>query len=335
MKEIIVDDSTKKLGFSSGNLVVKNALNQIELVVSLNQLDSISVMGNPQITTQLIKASAQKKKGLHYFSSSGKYLCSLDSHQDNYEKQITQFVASSSSSFQLLLAKRIIQSKILAQMSLLEAYNQDNLLTKEDFSHFHQSIAGVKASESVTQLIGFEGKAAKTYFYYLDLIIDPKFRFKRRTKRPPLDPFNSMISYGYHLLYSYLIGAIKKYGLNAGIGCIHKNRNYHATLASDLMESWRVIIVDEVVFNLISTQAVQPESFTYKGINGVIMDRATRNLFLEALQKRVSEKHSFFHNDPKFYTSLYAIDLQIESLMRAYHEVDATLFETIGGRIDV
>lgn len=139
MKEIFVDDSTKRLRYSTGKLLVRNQENEKELEVAIEQIDTLNIIGNPQISTQLLKNLAIKKKSVHFYSSNGKYITSLStSYQENYEKQWAQFEATNNKEFKLKMARRIICNKLELQAGLIAAYNRDQLIAMEEIEQFYQ-----------------------------------------------------------------------------------------------------------------------------------------------------------------------------------------------------
>ena len=91
-------------------------------------------------------------------------------------------------------------------------------------------------ASNIEQLMGYEGQAAKTYFKMLGQITDPEFTFSGRSKRPPMDPYNSLISLGYAILLNEIYGKLEARGLNAYFAFLHADRENHPALASDLME---------------------------------------------------------------------------------------------------
>lgn len=331
MKELFIEDSTKRLRYSSGNLIVENVSGIKELEMSLDQIDTINVMGNPQLSTQLIKTMSLRKKPIHFYSINGKYISSLyTNYEDNYVKQWNQFEATANLEFRLEIAKRIIQNKIALQEQLVISHNRDELIEQYELDNFKNYRYGVSKAESINQILGFEGKAAKNYYYYLSMLVPREFKFNGRKKRPPKDPFNSMISFGYDILYGYLRGALTKYGLNIGIGLVHSNRAHHAALASDLMEVWRPIIVDEVVMNLINDEAITFEMFDIKKNESVYLNKDGRRIFLSNLRERMNQKHTYFRQSDKRFHFTHSVNQQVESLMRAYTDQNPKLYQAIG-----
>ena len=175
--------------------------------------------------------------------------------------------------------------------------------------------------------MGYEGRLAKSYFYYLNLLVPDDFHFNGRSRRPAEDCFNSALNFGYSILYSCFMGLIKKNGLSLGFGVIHKHHQHHATLASDLMEEWRPIIVDNTLMELIRNGKLLLSHFENKDQDFILTDEG-REIFARALRSRILEVHQYIELDKKRYSFLYTADRQIKSLIRAFRELDLSLYET-------
>ena len=162
--------------------------------------------------------------------------------------------------------------------------------------------------------MGYEGRLAKSYFYYLNLLLPGDFHFNGRSRRPAEDCFNSALNFGYSILYSCFMGLIKKNGLSLGFGVIHKHHQHHATLASDLMEEWRPIIVDNTLMELIRNGKLLLSHFENKDQDFILTDEG-REIFARALRSRILEVHQYIELDKKRYSFLYTADRQIKSLL--------------------
>jgi CRISPR-associated protein Cas1 len=151
-------------------------------------------------------------------------------------------------------------------------------------------------------LLGKEGEAAKIYFdIFNDLICAQKehFIFKGRSRRPPLDLVNSMLSFVYTLLVHDATAALETVGLDPYVGFFHKDRPGRPGLALDIMEEFRGYIADRLVLTLINTQQVKPEGFTITESGGILMDDQTRKTVITAYQKRKQEevRHPFLQEN--------------------------------------
>lgn len=146
---------------------------------------------------------------------------------------------------------------------------------------------------SLASLRGVEGDAARTYFGVFDhLIVVRKedFRFAGRSRRPPLDRVNCVLSFLYTLLAHDCAGALEAAGLDSYVGYLHADRSGRAGLALDLMEEFRVYLADRLALTLINRQQVKPGGFTTAVSGAVTMSDDTRKEVIGAYQKRKAEE---------------------------------------------
>ena len=149
-------------------------------------------------------------------------------------------------------------------------------------------------------LRGLEGQAATEYFGVFDeMILNQKkdFRFTVRSRRPPLDRVNAMLSFGYRLLASDCAAALESVGLDAYVGFLHRDRPGRESLALDLMEELRSVLVDRFVITLINTKEISPRQFTMMANGAVLLNDAGRRTYLSAWQthKREEITHPYLH----------------------------------------
>jgi CRISPR-associated protein Cas1 len=140
---------------------------------------------------------------------------------------------------------------------------------------------------------GLEGEAGQAYFGVFDhLIVAQKdaFRFERRSRRPPLDAVNALLSFLYTLLAHDVAAALEGVGLDPAVGFLHRDRPGRPGLALDVMEELRSAIADRLALSLINRQQVKPEGFQSSESGAVTMDDATRKEVLVAYQKRKQEE---------------------------------------------
>ena len=178
--------------------------------------------------------------------------------------------------------------------------------------------------------MGYEGYAARAYFAGLAEVIDPEFKFKGRSKQPPLDEFNSMISLGYSILMNVLYSSIEAKGLNPYFGFMHRDREKHPTLASDLMEEWRAVIVDSVAMSLVNGHEIHKEDFYFDmETPGCFLTRSGLKIFLGKMENKLSTKAKYLPNVDYSVSFRYGIALQIDSLIKAMESHDARLYKPI------
>ena len=195
------------------------------------------------------------------------------------------------SGFYLRMGRKVIAAKVHNQLTLLRRYNRNADI--EGVRHAIDEIVALRkripTAETSEQLMGYEGAIAKVYFRALGLLVPEEFAFTGRSRRPPLDPFNAMLSFGYTLLMYDIYTALSNEGLHPYFGFLHALKNHHPALASDLMEEWRAVLVDAMVLSLVSHHEVRTEHFAAMKEDepGIILTREGRAIFLRAYEKKL------------------------------------------------
>jgi len=156
----------------------------------------------------------------------------------------------------------------------------------------------MRQQHSAERLRGLEGDSAQEYFSVFDSMIlanRETFAFRTRSRRPPLDAVNALLSFVYTLLVHDVRGALEGVGLDPFVGFLHTDRPGRPSLALDLMEEFRPILADRLVLSIINRQQVSPKGFERAESGAVTMDTDTRRTVLEAWQKRKQEeaRHPF------------------------------------------
>ena len=150
----------------------------------------------------------------------------------------------------------------------------------------------IQVCESKEQLRGFEGEAASVYFGVFDeMILQQKkdFVFHRRSKRPPMDNMNAMLSFVYTLLTNTITSALECVGLDPYVGYLHTERPGRVSLALDMIEELRAVLADRFVLTLVNKKIVSGKNFTQKENGAVIMDDELRRRLLTEWQNKKKE----------------------------------------------
>ena len=171
----------------------------------------------------------------------------------------------------------------------------------------------------INRIMGYEGVAAQNYFSALGEMVSKEFSFEKRSRRPPRDMFNSMLSFGYSLLMSEVHTAINNSGLHPYFGFMHAMKEHHPTLASDLMEEWRPILIDSMVMSLVSHNEIKPSCFEMGNDDGIYLNAAGQKIFLNAYEKKlqaVSESKYSYRQLLKMQAERYAEALMAEDVKK-------------------
>ena len=152
-----------------------------------------------------------------------------------------------------------------------------------------QHLHAAKGGTNIKQLLGIEGGAGREYFGCFDALIvqqREEFAFRGRSRRPPLDPVNALLSFLYTLLVHDLTGALEGVGLDPQVGFLHRDRPGRPSLALDLMEELRPFLADRMTLSLINRRQIQMRDFVIKESGGVLLTAEGRKKVLVAYQKR-------------------------------------------------
>ena len=209
-----------------------------------------------------------------------------------------QYESSQDNAISLEIAKNCIVGKVYNARWVLERAVRDHPLQvdvekmKNASQQLKNSLIQIQSSESKEQLRGYEGEAASVYFGVFDeLILQQKkeFFFHGRSKRPPMDNVNAMLSFTYTLLTNNIVSALECVGLDSCVGYLHTERPGRASLALDLIEELRPVLADRFVLSLINKKIVTGKNFTKKENGAVLMDDEIRKKFLTEWQKKKKE----------------------------------------------
>jgi len=204
------------------------------------------------------------------------------------------------------IARSILIGKVSNARTVLQrgARESESEVARERLEHAALRLArlmpDLARADDLDTLRGFEGDAAAIYFGAFDaLIADPSdaFRFTGRSRRPPLDNVNALLSFLYALLASDVAAALETVGLDPQVGFLHRDRPGRASLALDLMEELRAPVADRVALSLINRRQVRSSGFERGDTGGITMADATRKAVLAEWQSRKTEeiRHPFLN----------------------------------------
>lgn len=297
--------------------------------IPLETLESIIILGNVDVTTPFLKVCLQKGITLAYFSKGGRYFGRLTStnhiHVGRQRRQCELY----NTPFSLQFSQQIVRAKIKNQWILLSRYAKSRKVDVEAILRQMKALREkVNGASSYETLMGFEGQAARIYFSGLSQVIDSEFSFKGRSRRPPRDPFNATISLGYSILMHEIYGKIESRGLNPYFGFLHRDSEKHPTLASDLMEEWRAVIVDATAMSLINGHELRKEQFEISD-DGVFLDKDALRIFLKKLEKKMMTEMRYIVQVSHPMSFRQALSYQVQQLVHAIENGDATLYHPI------
>ncbi len=253
------------LSFRAGQWVVER---QKETVRSVRgaEVDEIHAYGPVELRASARVAALARGIPILFLTADGRFRGRLDgprSGRGDLPLAQARWLAEEKNA--LALAREIVRAKLYAQWGNLIAVRRkrpDPLLTSAACS-LRAMARRVSEAKDLHQLRGFEGEGASLYFgCFGRLLTHSGFSFQGRNRRPPLDPVNACLSYGYTLLQERMITALHAVGLMPGLGTLHAPIRGQPALALDLMEEFRPLVVDRMVLRLINRRQLGPDDFT-------------------------------------------------------------------------
>lgn len=331
MSYLYISEQGSFLGISENRFVLK--LNgEILESIPIETIELIQIFGCVQISTQCMTRCLREGIDIIFFSMHGSYFGRLLSMQHgNPVRQRNQSVCTRDPDFASVICRNIISAKINNQMTVARRYNRNSRLDLSGFNrNMRTAIRTVNRCLTTGQMIGHEGFAARQYFKILSQLIDPNFKFVRRNKRPPRDPFNSLLSFGYSLLINELYGRIELKYLNPFWGFIHQDHEKHASLASDLIEEWRAVIVDSLVISCLNGHEIKAEDFTAGDTDsGIYLTREGIKKFVAKFETKMNTKSKYLDYADYSLSFRKAIDLQVGRMAKAIDTGDPYYYHPI------
>lgn len=264
---------------------------QIKAEVQLPLLEGILIFGKSQVTTQAIRACLWQGVPIAYLSRMGYCYGRIVSIKRGY-RQLARYQQQLSLGERLMVARSIVQAKLKnSRVILLRQQRRKDLetlsLTIQTLDHL---IEQTHKSNNLEQLMGYEGAGAASYFSAFGyLLSNPDFVFMARSRRPPGNEVNAMLSFGYQILWNHLLALIEIIGLDPYYACLHQGTERHAALASDLVEEFRAPIVDSLVLYLVNRGVMNVLEDFERRDGGCFLNNSGRKKFLKAFVQRMEE----------------------------------------------
>lgn len=283
------------------------------------KVEQVVIFGNISLTTPVIHYLLEQGIDCVFCSRYGKYhgrLFSTESKFGLLRRQQLEMVNNPTK--RLAIAKKMVRGKLLNQRTLLMRYRRQTNLAELDplIREANHCLQKIDKVEALAALQGLEGYASSLYYRAFKNLLRQDFGFAARVRRPPTDPVNSMLSFGYTLLVYNIQAAVQIAGLDPFLGFLHATEYSRPSLVLDLMEEFRPIIVDSVVLRLINTKAITEADFKYPEGPGkmvLLTDEAIRK-FLHQYEERVSSQ--IFHPNAGQVTYRRCFELQARQLVR-------------------
>jgi len=267
---------------------------ETKLRVPIHNLDSIICFGNISCSPFLMGFCAKNNVQISFLSEYGKFLARIQGPvSGNVLLRREQYRKADDLNFSADFARTIVIAKISNSRALIlrTAREKPELSStlKESAKKMLKLLQELKEPIKLDSVRGIEGMAAKEYFNIFDhLIVNQKedFFFHNRSRRPPLDKMNALISFLYTILMHDISSALEAVGIDPAVGFLHRDRPGRLGLALDLLEELRPYIADRLALTLVNRKQIKSKDFTSSESNAVVMNEKGRKLILTTYQNR-------------------------------------------------
>ncbi|MBP8783913.1 MAG: type I-C CRISPR-associated endonuclease Cas1 [Synergistaceae bacterium] len=296
--------------------------------IPIHILENIVCMGQVSCSPALMGLCAERGVGLAFVTEQGRFLARVQGPvSGNVLLRRAQYRAADDASFKSRLAARFVVAKIANTRTLLLRAHRENPeneganAIRSASVYLADTLGSLKETLPLESVRGKEGDAARMYFSVFDhlILMDKKdFVFRGRSRRPPMDNVNAMLSFLYTLLAHDCVSALECVGLDPAVGFLHADRPGRPSLALDLMEEIRSVIVDRIVLSLINRKQVKASGFEQSDVGGVTMNDATRKILLTNYQERKQDEliHPFLQEKIRMGLLPYAQSMLLARYLR-------------------
>ena len=283
-----------------GETVLVQVESETKLRLPIHTLDGIVCFGRVSCSPFLMGLCGERNVTLSFLTERGRFLARVHGPvSGNVLLRREQYRRADDPEFCADIAKPVVLAKISNSRSVLLRAVRDHSDKVDvtalsdaarELCRIGESLDGAAALETIR---GREGEAARIYFEQFDqLIVAQKedFYFRERSRRPPLDNMNALLSFLYTLVTHDVVSALEAVGLDPAVGYLHRDRPGRPGLALDLVEEFRPFLADRLTLSLVNRQQLKGKGFAKTESGAVRMDDETRKKLLQAYQERKQEK---------------------------------------------
>jgi CRISPR-associated protein Cas1 len=273
---------------------------KVRLAVPIHHLLAVSLFGNIMVSPGAMQCCTEAGISLTFHSESGRLLARVDSPvSGNVLLRREQFRKADSDLHVLRFCRSIVAGKLQnTRLSLLrsardKAVPEDAATLTKTAEEVASLIRKIESTNTSDEVRGLEGAAARAYFGAFHAMIRQdreSFRPKGRTRRPPLDRMNALLSYIYALLLADCVAGLTAAGLDVNVGFLHSDRPGKPSLALDLMEEFRPMLADRLALTLVNRKQLQSDDFEIRDGGAVEIKEKARRVIVTAWQERKQER---------------------------------------------
>lgn len=283
-----------------GETVLVRVDRETRLQVPIHTLGSIVAFGQVSVSPPLMGLCGERGVAISFLSMNGRFLARVEGPvSGNVLLRREQYRRADDLPMAAEMARAVVAAKIANCRTVLQRAIRDHpgseyaKYLSEAVEQLAQHLRELEEPVPLEAVRGKEGDAARRYFGVFDHLITAQkedFFFRERSRRPPLDNMNALLSFTYTLLAHDVASALEGVGLDPAVGYLHRDRPGRPGLALDIMEELRPYLADRLCLSLVNRQEIKGKGFRQTESGGVTMDDETRKQVLVAYQERKQEE---------------------------------------------
>lgn len=294
MPTLYLDKQGAVLKKKSQRIIVEKDGEQL-LEVPIIKIDQIVIFGNVQITAQALSLLLNNQIEVALLSYGGKLLGQLTPiASKNVPLRFSQYQKYQDKNFKVTLSRIILFAKIKNQLTTLRRYlyYHKELNFKPQLQQLADCLNQIEAKNTVPTLMGLEGYASQLYFSVYGQCFLKELTFTTRSRRPPKDEVNALLSLTYTLLGNEILWLLDAVGFDPYIGFFHGIEYGRPSLALDLLEEFRAPIADNFILTLCNNKVFQKKDFTASE-GGIILNEEGRKKYFTNYEKKLTAEFSY------------------------------------------
>ncbi len=274
-------------------IVSKNSEDLLE--VPIVQVENVSIIGNVQVSTQVLQMFMERGIDVSYFSYSGKYLGHTSAEASkNIFLRFEQYNYYMQEEKRLFMARKIVKNKIENQISFIQNYRWqgDDYDWKKDIAQMKKLQNSLEKEQTVNEILGIEGFCSNIYFGVYGKMFKGDFEFNGRNRRPPKDPINVILSLTYTMLTKEMCNMLDAESFESYLGFLHGIRYGRKSLALDMIEEFRQPIADRFVLLLFNKRMITAYEFEFPEDGSVVLNEDGFKKFCTEYERWMNGKNS-------------------------------------------